>query len=124
MSDVGSGFGLNNVTLTFDDAAASNLPDDTQITAGTYKPTNFGGGDTFPPPAPVGPYSTLLSTFNGTDPTGDWSLYVVDDLDGLSGNIMGGWSLELTYELPSVTITDTLPAGFNLLDGSVPPGDM
>ena len=122
MSDVGFEFDINNVTLTFDDAAASNLPDATQVTAGTYKPTNFDTPDTFPAPAPAGPYGTLLSTFNGTDPSGDWSLYVMDDVGGDLGSIAGGWSLELTYEAPAVTLTDTLPAGFTLLGSSLPAG--
>src|SRR6185295_14219742 len=48
MSDAGGGNGMNNVTLTFDDAAASNLPDSSAIVSGSYKPTDFVTGDTFP----------------------------------------------------------------------------
>src|SRR5207249_331651 len=93
MSDAGGGAGINNVTLTFDDAAASKLPDSSAIVAGTYKPTDFVTGDTFPSPAPGGPYGTTLSAFSGLDPNGTWSLYVLDDAASDSGSIAGGWSL-------------------------------
>jgi len=98
MSDVGTSLDLVNVTLTFDDAAAASLPDSAQIVSGTFKPTNIGTGDAFPAPAPAGPYPDpqLLSVFNGVDPNGTWSLYVVDDLGGDTGNMAGGWSLSIT----------------------------
>jgi hypothetical protein len=97
MSDTGAGNAINNVTLTFDDAAASNLPDSSAIGSGTYKPTDFVTGDTFPSPAPAGPYGTALSVFNGLNPNGTWSLYVLDDEAGDSGSIAGGWSLNFTF---------------------------
>jgi hypothetical protein len=37
-----------------------------------------------------------LSVFEGTDPNGVWSLYVMDDLAGDAGRIDGGWVLSLT----------------------------
>jgi hypothetical protein len=45
MSDAGTNLDLVNVTLTFDDAAASFLPDNAQIVTGTFKPTDFEPGD-------------------------------------------------------------------------------
>lgn len=96
MSDAGGNRSLNNVTLTFDDAAASSLPDLGPITSGTWKPTNYDNLDTFPLPAPAGPYSTLLSSFNGGAPNGLWSLFVLDDSFGDLGSIDGGWSLNIT----------------------------
>lgn len=95
MSDTGGNLDLVNVNLTFDDAAAASLPDEGQIVSGTYKPTNIGTGDTFAAPAPAAPYGTTLSVFNGTNPNGTWSLYVMDDLGGDSGSIAGGWTLTL-----------------------------
>ena len=96
MSDCGGSPDIVNVTLGFDDAAESSLPDSTQIVAGTYKPTNFGTGDTFPAPAPAGPYVANFGDFLGTDPNGTWSLYVVDDAGGDIGSIAGGWELNIT----------------------------
>ncbi len=111
MSDTGgtNRNAINNVTLTFDDDATASLPDSSLISSGTYKPTNFGGNDTFPLPAPTGPYGTTLAVFNGENPNGTWSLYVVDDLSGDTGQIAGGWSLTFTTSgsliPPTITIT-------------------
>lgn len=104
MSDCGGGPDITGITLTFDDAAATLLPDATLIAAGTYRPTNYGTGDTFPAPAPAGPYNdpatagtaTLASVFNGISPNGTWGLFVVDDVTGDIGGISGGWSLDIT----------------------------
>jgi subtilisin-like proprotein convertase family protein len=113
MSDVGGGAGITSATLTFDDAAASKLPDASLITSGTFKPSDFSGStsDTFASPAPAGPYATTLAAFNGVNPNGDWSLYVVDDEAGDSGAITGGWGLSFTYPTggpapdPSIVLT-------------------
>jgi subtilisin-like proprotein convertase family protein len=94
MSDVGGSSSVTNLTLTFDDDEVSSVPL-SSLASGTYKPTNSGSGDTFPSPAPPGPYGTLLSAFTGGSAAGTWSLYVVDDLPGLAGTISGGWNLTL-----------------------------
>ncbi|HYP29938.1 MAG TPA: HYR domain-containing protein [Blastocatellia bacterium] len=100
MSDAGGGeeFPIVNVDLTFDDAAAAQLPDETQISSGTFRPTDFQAGETLPPPAPAGPYGTALSAFNGLDPNGTYSLYVLDDFEGDGGSIAGGWCLNITTD--------------------------
>ena len=92
MSDAGgSPGGISNVTLTLDDFAADPLPVSTPapvplVTTGTYRPTNYpnpnpADPDTFPSPCPITTPSpdSVLSTFNGTNPNGTWSLYIVDD---------------------------------------------
>jgi subtilisin-like proprotein convertase family protein len=119
MSDVGSTNDLVNVSLTLDDAAAASLPDSAQIVTGTFKPTNIGTGDAFPAPAPAGPYPDpqLLSIFNGLNPNGTWSLYVVDDLGGDTGNMAGGWSLSITATEPVCCVsscTITCPANITV----------
>jgi len=96
MSDAGGSDDVAGVTLAFDDAAANNLPNATQIVSGTFQPTDFGLFDIFPAPAPAGLYGTTLSVFNGVNPNGMWRLFVVDDLAGDSGNINGGWTLSIT----------------------------
>jgi subtilisin-like proprotein convertase family protein len=98
MSDSGNGCGVNNVTLTFDDAAAAPLPDGCQLVRGIYQPSNYDGGDgdPFPAPAPAPSGGSALSVFNGTNPNGTWSLYVVDNFGGDSGQIANGWTLRIT----------------------------
>ena len=104
MSDAGEGPDLTGVALTFDDAAPFALPDGPGIMSGTYKPTDYEIGETFPAPAPPPPYGLALSVFNGANPNGTWNLYVVDD-DGLDqGTIAGGWSLSITTFSPSCCI--------------------
>jgi len=95
MSDAGGGTGVNNVNLTFDSTVAANLPDNTLINSGTYRPTNFGTGDTFNSPAPIGPYSGTLGVFNSTNPNGAWNLYVMDDSFLDTGAITQGWQLSI-----------------------------
>ena len=94
----------DDLRLTFDDAAAQPPPTDgSALMSGAYKPSNQseGGGcshfpatSAFPAPAPAGPYGSALTVFNGSDPNGDWKLYVVDDFQGEAGSI-AGWSLRL-----------------------------
>ncbi|MBD2390920.1 S8 family serine peptidase [Aphanizomenon flos-aquae FACHB-1171] len=127
MSDVGGSSGLANVTLTFDPTATANLPDANQITSGSYKPTDFESGDLFNSPAPVGPYGTDFSVFNNTNPNGNWTLYVMDDLGGDSGSIAGGWSLLIgtstTPTLPVITVAATdADAAETLLGTTLNPG--
>ena len=38
----------------------------------------------------------MLAAFNGLNPNGTWSLYVVDDVGGDVGTIAGGWDLTIT----------------------------
>jgi len=97
MSDVGGGIGVNNVNLTLSDSAAAGLPDNGPLVSGTFKPTDFDStSDTFPAPAPSGPYGATLSVLNGLSANGTWSLYVNDDGSGDQGAISGGWSLAVT----------------------------
>ncbi len=105
MSDAGGSADIINNTYTFDDAAAAAMTDAGPLASGTFKPSNFGTGDTFPAPAPVGPYPDpqLLSVFNGVNPNGTWSLYVFDDVGGDVGNINLGWELNITTSLPVCT---------------------
>lgn len=96
MSDCGGGNLITNVTLTFDDSAATSLPDSTAISSGTNKPTNYLVADLLPAPAPVGPWGSTLAAFNGTNPNGQWSLYIKDDLTIFSGSVQRGWQLAIT----------------------------
>jgi uncharacterized repeat protein (TIGR01451 family) len=105
---------ISNVTLTFDDAAATIIPDTAQIVTGTFRPANHGGlPDNFPAPAPAAPFATTLSAFSGINPNGVWSLYVVDD-ENLDAGSLTGWCLNLVESAPvnppgdlAVTVTDS-----------------
>ena len=96
MANTGGGNSISNVTLTFDDSAAGNLPDGGQIVSGTYKPSVYATIATFPAEAPPAPYSTALSAYNGSNPNGKWSLFVLDDTGFDSGVIAQGWYLKVT----------------------------
>ncbi|HEX5041568.1 MAG TPA: hypothetical protein VFV75_01620 [Candidatus Polarisedimenticolaceae bacterium] len=117
MSDVGGCNGIGNATnLTFDDLAPATLsPAATPPTSFSSKPINNVVGDPFPAPAPVASGATHLSAFQGTDPNGDWKLFIVDDQAGDMGSMRDGWTLDLvtTTEVcntSSVTIPDSGPA--------------
>ena len=115
MSDVGGGASVANVNLTFDDAAAVFLPTGAvPITTGTYKPTDSGGNsDTFTAPAPAEPYGLTMSVFNGTNPAGTWSLYVMDDRATNTGSISGGWRLSLQTTAPIIAAPSALSYSSN-----------
>jgi uncharacterized delta-60 repeat protein/uncharacterized repeat protein (TIGR01451 family) len=98
MAKCGYSFTVNNVTLTFDDAATNSpLPHFGQIVSGTNRPTSYAvATPPFPPGlTPPPPYYTNLSVFNGNNPNGAWSLYVIDDTPNNDGFIANGWSLSL-----------------------------
>ncbi|MBI5383646.1 MAG: hypothetical protein HZA90_03065 [Verrucomicrobia bacterium] len=110
MSDVGGGADLTNVNLVFDDAAAFALADAGPTVAGTYRPSDIGLGDAFPVPAPALPHGANLSVFTGTNPNGDWKLFIQDDAGADTGSLASGWRLTLeTGELrccaPSVHLS-------------------
>ena len=94
MSDTGGG-NASSLNLVFDDAAPTGVPA-SGASSGIYRPTDLEPGDTLPNPAPPGPYSTSLSSFVGSDPNGQWQLFIVDDAALDSGVLSGGWSLNIT----------------------------
>jgi VCBS repeat protein/S-layer family protein len=130
MSDVGGFQAISGVTMTFDDDAPTGVPDESAITSGVFKPTDVSPGtgtETFPAPAPAGPYTTTtLSAFNGTNPNGTWRLYIVDDEAFIAGSISGGWSLIFGANSPLV-VTNTNDSGAGslrqaILDANSAPG--
>jgi subtilisin-like proprotein convertase family protein len=120
MADSGGQPSVSGIELTFDDSASGPVPDnpDTALVSGTYLPSqgtlafSDNCGASFPG-APAGPYGTSLSVFNGTDPNGNWQLYVIDDTLFLTGSITG-WSLDInttTADTTPPTVTNTTPDG-------------
>jgi subtilisin-like proprotein convertase family protein len=115
MANAGGGYAIQNVTLTFDDATNNPfLPQYTQIVSGTNRPTAFFPVATFPAPAPPAPYATNLSAFNGSNPNGAWSLFVIDDTSLDSGVISNGWSLNLITVSPIASSASQPPQFGNL----------
>lgn len=108
MSDAGSGNSVANLNLTFDDAASSTLPELTAILDGAFRPTDYAPVDNFDAPAPAGPYATTLSAFNGTNPNGIWTLYIMDDTDQNFGSILTGWTLNISTVSPLVNLAATM----------------
>lgn len=114
-SDVGFNSSANNLTVTLDDQAATQVPGGGPIQNGVYQPTNFQSGDVWSsPPAPANtlPSGAQLGVFNGTDPNGTWRLvFHNDDVAGTAGTLVGGWSLEITSANGTPTAApDTLQA--------------
>jgi subtilisin-like proprotein convertase family protein len=120
MSDVGGNTEVGRLSLTFDDAAVSNLPDDSPILSGIYKPTDFELGDAFPAPAPSGAVTgTTLSAFYGSLPNGLWQLFVVDDNGENVGSIAGTWSLNIQSSATACNFTvSPLVQAFPITGGS------
>jgi uncharacterized repeat protein (TIGR01451 family) len=108
MSHASGAHAVTNATLTFDDAAAQALPGTGQIYDGTYYPTSYLGSVTFNSPAPSGSYGTAMNALNSVSPNGQWSLYVLDDAAGDSGNIANGWSLKISTLSPLNPVSDRL----------------
>jgi subtilisin-like proprotein convertase family protein len=95
LSDVGGGTDIVGVSITLDDAAPAAAP--AVLVSGTFKPSNVGGGDSFPG-APPGAPAAALAAFAGTDANGAWRLFVVDDAGADRGTMAGGWSLDIETE--------------------------
>ena len=106
LSDVGGITEVGNLNITLDDAAAQNLPDTTQLTSGTFKPTDFEPGDVFPAPAPQGAMTgPSLAAFYGSAPNGIWKLFVVDDNGANAGSIAGSWTINLQTSTTACAFT-------------------
>jgi large repetitive protein len=101
-SDAGGTNAITGTTLTLDEEAQVFLPDSGQISAQRYKTSNYQVGEDNWPDAPQESGNRLLSTFDGTNPTGEWKLYVFDDTQqpdtgdrNGSGTFANGWSLRI-----------------------------
>ena len=85
--------------VTLDEEATQVLTANDPLVNGTFKPTNVGGGDEFPSPAPAisATIGSALSVFDGTNPNGEWQLFLVDDANNDGGVLLApGWTLTIT----------------------------
>ena len=120
LSDVGGAVATSGVTLTLDDAAVGPLPNSGALASGTFRPTDYAvDPETFPAPAPAGPYpsaapagsSTFATVYNGLAPNGTWSLFGLDDGGGGGVSTVGSWSLTFitTADAPTTTVVSGAP---------------
>jgi hypothetical protein len=117
MSDACGGSRVTNLNLTFNDETtavgpAGNLPT-TNCTSGSYRPTNYGGDETMPAPAPGLPYHDRLSIFDGINPNGTWQLFIVDDTGPDSGFITGSVTLSISTStsMPNIVANGAFSSG-------------
>lgn len=114
MSDAGGSGDHTNITYTFDQLAAAAMPNDPTavVPSGTFQPSNYAGAltatepsgqDNFPMAGGLMSYPTNFNVFNGTDPNGQWKLYVVDDQVIDRVNLPTGWSIDITSAVPVAT---------------------
>ena len=107
MSDTCGSGDIEDIDLTFDDEAVGSLLDGGPCATGTFKPTNFGAGDTFP----TATTNLLLSVFDGTNPNGNWTVHMVDDVGGDVGDLEGGFQLTIVTAPFSILIPGTGSSG-------------
>jgi hypothetical protein len=99
MGDVGGTNAVEGLTLTLDDLAAAPLSVNDPLVSGRFQPIDNDNEvtlDAFPGHTPTG--NDRLSVFNGGNPNGLWQLHIVDDRVAGTGQLAGGWSLEITAE--------------------------
>jgi subtilisin-like proprotein convertase family protein len=105
MNDNGGSSPYNSANLTFDDQAATTVPNAVAASGGTFRPSNASPGQSLPAPAPAGPYASTLAVVNGLSPNGTWQLFVNDDASGDQGSV-ASWDLQLTLSGAGAIIPD------------------
>ena len=103
--EVGGFNPVTNVNVTFDDNAVQSILDNVPVTSGSYLPSTASTNLVWPNlPTNVVVNQTFtpqLSAFNGGNPNGSWSLYVLSDSSGGSGQIKNGWVLSIASGTPT-----------------------
>jgi hypothetical protein len=87
---------VTGLNIVFDDAAGSSLPQNTSLTTGTFKPTQYGPFVPYALPVPPGTPDYTLAAFIGEDPNGIWNLFVQDTVPLDTGQIAGGFTVNIT----------------------------
>ncbi len=114
-ANIGNNSTISGVNVSLSDSASSLLPSGSTLTSGTFKPSAFTTGLSFPAPAPAtfsyaAPYgsATLTSQFGGTSPNGTWELFAIASADGGAATIGGGWCVSLEAPVaPNVSAVST-----------------
>jgi subtilisin-like proprotein convertase family protein len=111
MANAGNQDAANNVNLEFSQSAAKLIPQFTDLTSGSYRPTNYLSSLVFSNPAPASGYSENLTTaFAGLQPSGTWNLYVMD-LGYFDSGSISNWILFITTgpgigSIPNYTVLE------------------
>jgi subtilisin-like proprotein convertase family protein len=105
MGEVGScpASDIGFLELTFDQSSPNTLNNDVNATSGTYRPSEDHPTSSLTPPAPGSPYPVNLDAVNGGPANGTWQLYIQDCCSADEGQVAGGWSLNLTAPVNTVT---------------------
>jgi subtilisin-like proprotein convertase family protein len=111
--------------LEFSDTAASYIPDEGPIAAGSivsYKPGSEYGGATpsLPGPAPPAPYATAFSAFTNELARGVWKLWVYDHLAVFGGQVVNA-SLVVNPDRGTPGVSIDLPTTTGLTTTSTQP---
>ncbi len=97
---------IEDFTWILDQQASTPMPGDS-CPEFVYRPNAFNLDDPWPAPAPPGPHATALSAFDGTDPNGEWRLFVQDDSSDRVGFFTNRFQLQIDTK---PTITNVKPA--------------
>jgi subtilisin-like proprotein convertase family protein len=103
---------LSAANLEFDECAprtaaypnAATFNTSPALPSGRYRPGIYPAAGVASFPNPTGEFPTRLTSLEGIQGNGSWSLYVKDNAPGTSGVIAGGWSLTL-YSQPTSPVT-------------------
>ncbi|MBO9711552.1 MAG: PEP-CTERM sorting domain-containing protein [Sphingomonas sp.] len=121
MSGTGGSTDVNNINLTFDDAASGQTPQSFTpagaLNGGTYQVSNYGAYQfTFYPNL------SNFAGYNGTNPNGTWTLFVDDVFPADGGKFAGGWSLDITTlsaAVPEPATWAMMILGFGMVGGAL-----
>ena len=109
-SNVGGDGAISGQSYTIADGSSA-LPQNSTPVSGTYAPTDYSTPYTvtFPAPAPASPNAagntTLGAQFDGTNPDGYWSFYVVEPSAGGDTGSIGEHCVNITVTPPALSIT-------------------
>jgi subtilisin-like proprotein convertase family protein len=94
MSDACGNNRLTMANIGWDDEGPTGMPESGPCN-GIFKPSDFEVGGMLPG-APAGPYDPTLAAFDGTEPDGEWRLYVYDDQESGDGFFTHRFELNVT----------------------------
>jgi subtilisin-like proprotein convertase family protein len=113
LSDACGSADVSHFLWTIDDEAPAKFADNGTCFPILNKPSDYETGDKFPAPAPAGPYSSLLSAFDGLE-GGAWQLFIQDDA-GADTGYMENWTL-------TIATRDAADTGFSAASTRVEEG--